>query len=123
VPAKRASAEQERWMTAIADYANTYQPVIRGGNPKAFQLHHVCGRSYIHNKTPIGHWFILPLPVELHDVNYSDNPLNVTFWPKNFTMKFGMQREIFDQMVKEMEKREYEVPPAEVLQAIADSKF
>ena len=109
-------------MDSIGEYASQYQPVIRGRHARDFQLHHVCGRSYVQDKTPIGHYFIIPLPLELHDVN-SNCLENVTFFPKRFTAKYGHQREIFAQMVIEMKKKDFDIPPTDVLEAIQTTKF
>ena len=40
-----------------------------------WQLHHVEGRSFKHNKVAIGHWLIKPVPFERHDVS-SNHPFN-----------------------------------------------
>ena len=89
---------------------------------KDFQLHHVLGRSAKHNKVAIGHWFIIPVPVELHDV-HSNHPDNVTHFKKNFVKRFGEQCGIFQILVSCMERfREYDMNvPDEVYAAIMDT--
>ena len=93
---------------------------------KDFQLHHVLGRSAKHNKVAIGHWFIIPVPVELHDVG-SNHPDNVTHFKKRFTERFGDQRGIVQILYSCMDKwndfehNNYSIPPAEVYNAIMDT--
>ncbi len=93
-----------------------------------FQLHHVLGRTAKHNKVHIGHWFILPVPIELHDVS-SNNSLNVTHHKRAFTDKFGSQSELFIKMCGMIEmcgminfpEPQY-FPPAGVIAAIHDTR-
>lgn len=94
------------------------------------QLHHVVGRSYIQNKIPIGHWFVLPLRLPLHDVS-SNNPLNVTHHRHAFTDRYGLQSELFLGQINTLKQmREMEIvkfsndvlPPAEVIEAILSTK-
>jgi len=60
-----ANAAQKKWMQTISEW---YQD-IGFSNPRLnntwydFQLHHVGGRTLKHWKVPIGHWFIIPIPV------------------------------------------------------------
>ena len=91
-------------MSDIAEWAedNIHLMYIGANVEKQhFQLHHVVGRSAKHNKIEIGHWFILPVPFDLHDVS-SNHPLNVTHHKKKFTGHFGFQRELFNEMVEDM---------------------
>jgi hypothetical protein len=108
------------WMQTVIAFAAKHGPVVKGkGRP---QIHHVVGRSYVHNKVPIGHWFIIPLPHELHDVS-SNNPCNVTHYRKRFTEEYGMQRTLFELMVEIIRAEGYPVPPDEVLQAIQQTSY
>ena len=128
--AKQANAKQRKWMRDISDFIGE---VGLGGlygheyeNRYDFQLHHVLGRTARHNKVPIGHWFIIPVPIELHDIKYSDNPLNVTTHKKAFIKEFGDQRGIFQILYSCMNKWNdtgsgYEVPNIEVYNAIMDT--
>ena len=122
---KPANKAQKQWMSDIADWAsnNGMCLIYHGGWGKesSFQLHHVLGRSAKHNKVAIGHWFILPVPFDLHDVN-SDHSMNVTHSKHNFTDAFGMQRELFDDMYKDMKNSYgYSLPPDDVYNAIMDT--
>ena len=89
---KQANAAQRQWMKDISSACE--QGVIGGlygedwEQCSNWQLHHVKGRSFKHNKVDIGHWLILPVPFELHDVS-SNHPLNVTHNKNNFTAAFG----------------------------------
>lgn len=127
---KQANAAQKRWMKSIAKFIEEeslgilYGPEFEGR--RDFQLHHVLGRSAKHNKVAIGHWFIIPVPVELHDV-HSNHPDNVTHFKKNFVKRFGEQRGIFQILVSIIDKwndfdwNDFTIPPAEVYEAIMDT--
>ena len=126
---KRANSKQKKFMSDIAAFIDE---VGLGGlygvdfeGRKDFHLHHVLGRSAKHNKVEIGHWFIIPVPIELHDVS-SNNPLNVTHNKKNFVAKFGDQRGIFQIMYSCMDKWcdfgcNFTLPPKEVYEAIMET--
>ncbi|WP_372857661.1 hypothetical protein [Pseudoalteromonas sp.] len=115
---KPANAKQKQWMSDVAEWANDNIDLLYRFAPRqGVQLHHVLGRSAKHNKVAIGHWFIIPVPFELHDVS-SNHPLNVTHHKHVFTEKFGKQSEIFDRMVNDMEVCGYETPPFDAWQAI-----
>jgi hypothetical protein len=124
------TASQKQWMTDIAEW---YQEVgfrcvflgnlghddIQGYN---FQLHHVGGRKLKQNKIPIGDWFILPLPVRLHDVG-SNHPYNVTHHKHAFTDHFGLQSELFKEMIDSMVDHGAELPfGQDVINAIMDTR-
>tara|TARA_R110002096_G_scaffold322008_2_gene516124 strand:+ start:1666 stop:2034 length:369 start_codon:yes stop_codon:yes gene_type:complete len=117
---KAANAQQKQWMDDITTWADNggLEFLYDEYTTKPFQRHHVLGRAAKHNKVAIGHWFILPVPFELHDV-MSNHKYNVTHHKKKFVAKFGFQSHLFATMVYDMEQEEYEVPPLDVRQAIA----
>jgi len=86
---------------------------------KDFQIHHVKGRTFKHNKIHIGEYFAIPVPVELHDV-HSNNELSVTHHKNAFTAKFGLQRDIWLSMFELMCAMEVETPSQEVIDSISD---
>jgi len=88
---------------------------------RGFQLHHVLGRSAKHNKVAIGHEFIIPVPIQYHDIN-EKNDLNVSYFKHNFTERFGKQFELFVTMYQVMRVRGYAVPSKEILNAIMDTR-
>jgi hypothetical protein len=121
---KQANAAQKQWMKDISDacqygvigaiYGEEYDDCTN------WQLHHVKGRSFKHNKVSIGHWLILPVPFDLHDVS-SNHPLNVTHHKNAFTNEFGMQTELMGELVGLMSAMGfYKIPPENVLEAIED---
>lgn len=116
---KSANAKQRQWMDDITEWAICNVGLLYG--PKydgaMVQRHHVLGRSAKHNKVAIGHWFILPVPFELHDVS-SNHHFNVTHCKRNFTNQYGMQRDLFLKMVESMRDYNYELPPTDVCEAI-----
>lgn len=119
---KQPNAKQKRWLKDIADFVRKNGHVIEYAGLPDVQLHHTCGRSYIHNKIAIGHWFVLPIPFNLHDVSKEDAPLHVGSYPKSFTEHYGKERDIFARMVENM-RPDYDVPPDDVLKSISDTRF
>lgn len=119
---KQPSAEQKRWMERVAQFAETH-----GSFPKyesnQFQIHHVVGRSYKQNKIPIGHWFILPIEPEYHDVS-SNNPFNVTHWRRRYCVEFGWQADQFKAMCMVILDEDGRLPfDNDVLDAIMDTRY
>ena len=116
---KQANAAQRKWMNDITEWASDNISLLYGLEwaNKPIQRHHVLGRSAKHNKVAIGHWFILPIPWDLHDV-MSNHHFNVTHRKKAFTTHFGMQRDLFLLMLESMRDQGYELPSAEVCEAI-----
>ncbi len=120
----QANAKHKQWMKDIAEFTNEvglgclYGPEFEGRTD--FQLHHVLGRSAKHNKIPIGHEFIIPVPFELHDVN-SNHPENVTHRKKSFVKRFGDQRGIFQVLYSGVAQWGYDVPSMEIYNAIMDT--
>lgn len=118
----QANAVQKKWMSDISNWANDnleylFPDYLDGG----FQLHHVLGRSAKHNKVAIGHEFILPVPIDLHDVE-SNHKLNVTHHKHAFTDAYGMQRSLFDSMYYLMINQGYVVPSSKIHLAIMDTR-
>ena len=117
---KQANAAQKKWMNDITEWASdNIHMLYTGGYAQdcIFQRHHVLGRSAKHNKIAIGHWFIIPVPFDLHDIS-SNHFLNVTHHKHAFTDRFGNQRDLFLEMVEEMRDDGYELPPFDVCEAI-----
>ncbi len=124
---KPANAKQKKWMKDISEFISENGLGFLYGREYEdrydFQLHHVLGRSAKHNKVPIGHEFIIPVPVELHDVN-SNHPLNVTHHKKAFVTEFGKQSGIFQMLYSCMDKwndfddYNFSLPSREVYNAI-----
>jgi len=118
-----ASALQTKWLSMITDWYNDagyedYQ-LNRCYN---VQRHHCCGRKAKHNKVAIGHWFVLPLPFIYHDVS-SNDIYNVTHHRHNFTGHFGLQSELFKEMISSMILFGYELPfGQDVIDAIMDTR-
>ena len=116
---KPANAKQKKWMADIVEWSICNIGLLYGDEyyNAIPQLHHVLGRSAKNNKVAIGHWFILPVPFELHDVS-SDHHFNVTHCKNNFTNQYGMQRDLFLKVVESMRDQGYELPPFDVCEAI-----
>lgn len=127
---KPANAKQKKWMQGISEFIQEVGLGVLYGkeyeNRYDFQLHHVLGRSARHNKVSIGHEFIIPVPIELHDVN-SNHPENVTHRKKAFVARFGDQRGLFQILYSCMDKwndfdgNNYSLPSREVYNAIMDT--
>jgi hypothetical protein len=117
---RMANTREKQWMTDITDWSNDNLHLLYGEeyrDYRAIQRHHVVGRTYIQNKTPIGHWFILPIPYEMHDPNV-DHPEHVAKCPVKFKSKYGNQRDLFSTMIDSMLHQGYKMPHSEVLNAI-----
>jgi hypothetical protein len=110
------TAAVKRWEEAVREYGLA---VPGEGWP---ELHHVAGRTYKQNKILVGPWFILLLPWQYHGV-LSNDPANVTHYPKRFVTKFGTQRELFANMVNSLQEIGVEVPSPEIITAIQATKF
>ena len=119
---KPANAAQKKWMSDISEWASYHIDRLYGVEylGKNYQLHHVLGRSAKNNKVAIGHWFILPVPFELHDVS-SNHKFNVTHRKKAFTKAFGNQRWLFNEMYKSMSAQGYTMPNKEVFESIVST--
>ncbi len=119
---KQANAKQKQWMKDITEWAEDNIQLVYGVNyfNANIQRHHVLGRSAKHNKVEIGHWFILPIPFELHDVS-SNHPENVTHRKKAFVKRFGDQRSIFQVLYAGVAQWGYDVPSIEIYNAIMDT--
>ena len=130
-PSAKPSSRERLWMRSIAWLIQEGGLGLLYGAEYAgrtdFQLHHVVGRTAKHNKVAIGHWFIIPVPVELHDVS-SNHPDNVTHHKKRFIKRFGSQSSIFQNMVSIMDKWNdfdecsYVTPRKDVYDAIMDTR-
>ena len=86
------------------------------------QLHHVVGRSYVQNKIPIGHWFVLPLHFILHDVS-SDHPCNVTHFRHQFVSTYGTQVELYLKCLNKMEVFGMPIPDTTIIEAIKSTSY
>ena len=118
------NTEQLKWMETIATWYHDVGFKSQGLNNSWYhcQLHHVGGRKLKQNKVPIGGWFILPLPVRLHDVN-SNHPHSVTHHKNAFTDRFGLQSELFKEMIESMVESGATLPFGDdVIDAIEDTR-
>lgn len=121
----KPNQEQKDWLKAIADFHNYYGLEYLYGDEwiqSPFQLHHVVGRSYKHNKIAIGHFFVLPVPIVLHDV-HSNHELNVTHYRKRFTEHFGFQRYMYRKMVEKMRHNGFWTPCDEINNTIMLTRY
>ncbi len=117
-----ANAAQNKWMSTISDWYHTIGFIDLELESYQFQLHHVVGRKAKHNKVAIGEWFILPLPIRYHDVS-SDNPFNVTHYRHMFTHEFGLQSELFKEMIESMVNLGVDLPFGDdVINSIMDTR-
>lgn len=121
---KPANAAQKKWMSDMTEFINDNGLGIlypEYGDSVHMQRHHVLGRSAKHNKVAIGHWFVIPVPFELHDPNVK-HEFHVGHCKKAFVKKHGDQRGIFQCLVSCMDKWGYDTPPMEVYHAIMDTR-
>lgn len=126
MPTKPANTAQKEWMSTITEWAYDNIELLYGDEysyfESPFQRHHVMGRSAKQNKVAIGHWFIIPVPFELHDVSSSHDD-SVTHSKKSFVKRFGTQRSLFIKMYNSMYDQKYDLSiiPHEVVMAIKDT--
>jgi len=118
---------EKEFMKAVMDFHNGYGVGYLYGDEwqgSPLQCHHVAGRTYKQNKIHIGHFFILPVPFDLHDVSSNHN-LNVTHWRNRFTATFGMQRDLWLSVVSRMHSQGAidEFPALQIMEAISKSKY
>jgi len=121
---KQANTKQKKWMADITEFINETSlgilyPDYEGSFD--FQRHHVLGRSAKHNKVEVGHWFIIPVPYELHEPNLN-HAFHVGSNKKSFVRKYGNQRDIFQGLVACMQQWGYDTPPLEAYNAIMDTR-
>lgn len=117
-----ANAAQKKWMQTVSEWYEQIGFIDLELESYLFQRHHVAGRKYKHNKVAIGEWFILPLPFALHDVS-SDHEFNVTHFKNRFTEKFGLQSELFKEMIDSMVLHGFDLPFGDVvINAIMDTR-
>lgn len=122
---KPANTDQKEWMDQITLFIedNSLGILYKGYEGKYdMQRHHVTGRSSKHNKVPIGHYFINPVPYELHEPN-EKHQYHVGHCKKAFVKKYGNQRDIFINMVDIMRMQGYKtwLVPLDVLLSISDT--
>jgi len=118
---KPTQSQVKKWHNMIQRYVEKYS--VMGCTYPNVQHHHVVGRTYIHNKIHIGQWFVIPLPVFLHDVSSNDE-CNVTHYPKNFVKAYGLQSSLWWNMCCKMMANDWgELPfDNDVVEAIRDTK-
>ena len=121
---KPANAVQKKWMEDITDYINENGLGDLYGCDYIYdtriQRHHVLGRSAKHNKVAIGHWFVIPVPFELHDPNVN-HAFHVDKCKKAFVSRFGTQRSLFKLMYQAMKQQGYKVPENYIYNAIMET--
>ena len=116
------TAKQKRWLELVA-----YRlPCIVSGETYSNQIHHCLGRTAkVKGVGNIGHWFILPLAWEYHDVA-SNSEYNVTHHKQAFADRFGTEKDLFIDVINKLEfLAEYDksinlkdFPPQEAVDAI-----
>lgn len=122
ITGKPTPKQEKDWLNRITMYAEDH-----GEFPKQefeqFDRHHVKGREYKHNKIHIGRWFVLPIAKRFHDI-HSNNPWNVSHYPKRYTIEFGNQRDQFTAMCMVIKNEDGELPFGdEVLHAIMNTRY
>lgn len=121
---KPANAKQKQWMEDITEFAQENLYVLFGDDYNdsfiPIQRHHVLGRTAKQNKIAIGHWFILPIPYELHEPNV-DHEFHVGKCKKAFVNRYGSQRDLFSIMYVVMKAQGYSVPSEDIYSAIMDT--
>lgn len=119
---KPANTVQRKLMSDIAEWANDggLELLYDCDLSKGFELHHVKGRSFKHNKIAIGHEFVYPVPYQYHAIS-EKNDLNVSYFKHNFTDKFGMESFIYLNMINDMKEKGYTIPSDKIISSIMDT--
>lgn len=122
MPSKPANSAQKQWMKDITEWSIDNLHLLYGEEYSfsPIQRHHVLGRSAKQNKVQIGHWFIIPVPYELHDPN-EQHEFHVGHCKKAFVKRFGEQRNLFDTMYQSMKENGFAVPDSYSYDAIMSS--
>lgn len=117
------NAVQRKWLAMVTEWYESIGYLDEDLNGDySVERHHVVGRKGKHNKIPIGHWFILPLPFRFHNIQSGDIH-NVTNFKHNFTGRFGLQSELFKEMIDSMVYFGYKLPfGRDVIDAIMDTR-
>lgn len=116
---RQTKSQEKSWYKRVARYANEHGAFPNVGNC-SYQIHHIKGRSFVHRKVACGGWAIIPIETQYHDV-HSNNPLNVTHYPKRYESEFGTQRDQFLAMCAVIRSEDGSLPFIdEVLHAIGD---
>jgi len=122
---KPANSRQKNFMVDMTSFINEFSlGFLYKGYDNCFdmQRHHVVGRSAKHNKIPIGHDFVMPVPTELHEPNLN-HKYHVGSNKKAFVKEFGNQRDIYSTLVLGMAYNGYfkNLPDNEIINAIMDT--
>ncbi len=114
---------ETKWLGMVTDWYNDIGYANQDLNCcYKVERHHVTGRKSKHNKIAIGHWFVLPLPFVYHHVS-SNNIYNVTHRRHNFTGRFGLQSDLFKEMIDSMVESRTNLPLSQdVISAIMDTR-
>ena len=120
---KPANTAQKKWMDDITSWSICNLSMLYGDeyDGAVIQRHHVLGRTAKQNKVHIGHWFILPVPYELHDPNES-HEFHVGHCKKAFVRQFGTQRGLFNTMYRSMKEEGYNLPDINAYNAIMETR-
>lgn len=110
--------KEQKWLNTITEFALNSDWLMRhfGGyceDVYSIHRHHVVGRKAKEKvnlvSTPVGHWYVLPLPVELHDV-HSNNKYHVAKCRPAFNNTFGTELELFRDLIDSMLDSGYTIP-------------
>jgi hypothetical protein len=119
---KQTKAQEKAWYNRIAEYVERHG-TFPHHNLVEFQMHHIFGRKFSHNKVSCGAWAVLPIEKKYHDV-HSNNQFNVTHFRKRYQIEFGNQRDQFYAMCMVIKDEDGELPfPDEVLHAILETSY
>ncbi len=89
-------SQEKKWLERVALYAADYG-TFPDQNEGAYEMHHVKGRTFSHNKVHLGRWIVLPMQMDFHNVN-SNNPFNVTKFKSRYEERYGSQIKQFVNM-------------------------
>lgn len=114
---RQTKKQESQWYKRIERYALDHG-CFPHGNLCQYQMHHIKGRSFIHNKVACGGWAVIPIETQYHDV-HSNNTFNVTHFKKRYEIEFGTQKDQFIAMCMVIADEDGSLPFCDdVMQAI-----
>lgn len=121
ITGQQTKAQEKAWYKRVAEFADKHGCFPHYSEAQ-YQMHHVHGRKFKHNKVAVGGWFILPIEAKYHDV-HSKNPFNVTHFKRRYEIEFEHQVDQFMAMAMTIKDEDSELPfDNDVLHAIMDLK-
>ena len=108
------NAQQKRWREQVRELG-----CISCGFAVA-EIHHPAGATAKYNKTPIGHWWVLPLCNRCHGLCSCPDDLSRSIWGFPLVGRWDMEKILFTEVLENFYEgsADQEYPPVDVVLAI-----